>query len=146
MYTYMNANTTNDHYVRDVSFLVVEYTPEIQQIHNEDFGGVITSKGKRYLIIGTTLAKGKNLESKYLDQLIADKIARKRFFDTNPFERFFVISTRYTQINSSSITPGFRVRKRATDDKVEKRSIVEILQDKERNPKGLKLEDLKWGI
>lgn len=146
MYTYMNANTTNDHYVRDVSFLVVEYTPEIQQIHNEDFGGIITSKGKRYLIIGTTLAKGKNLESKYLDQLIADKIARKRFFDTNPFERFFVISTRYTQIDSSSITPGFRVRKRATDDKVEKRSIVEILQDKERNPKGLTIQDLKWLI
>lgn len=146
MYTYMNANTTNDHYVRDVSFLVVEYTPEIQQIHNEDFGGVITSKGKRYLIIGATLAKGKNLESKYLDQLIADKIARKRFFDTNPAERFFVISTRYTQIDSSSITPGFRVRKRATDDKVEKRSIVEILQDKERNPKGLTIQDLKWLI
>ena len=146
LYTYMGKNATNDSSVCRIQFLAVEYTPEIQRIHNKDLGGVVTSNGKQYLIIGNTFAKGSNVFKKYTEQVNSDKIKRKKFFDSHPGERFFVVQDRYTQIDPSSIFTGRLVAQLLTDKELKTRSITELLNDPNRNPKGLILEDLKWLI
>ena len=146
LYTYMGKNATNDSSVCRIQFLAVEYTPEIQRIHNKDLGGVVTSNGKQYLIIGNTFAKGSNVFKKYTEQVNSDKIKRKKFFDSHPGERFFVVQDRYTQIDPSSISSGRLVKQLLTDKEPSVRTISELLNDPQRNPKGLILEDLKWAI
>ena len=146
LYTYMGKNATNDSSVCRIQFLAVEYTPEIQRIHNKDLGGVVTSNGKQYLIIGNTFAKGSNVFKKYTEQVNSDKIKRKKFFDSHPGERFFVVQDRYTQIDPSSISSGRLVTQLLTDKEPSVRTISELLNDPQRNPKGLILEDLKWAI
>lgn len=146
LYTDMRPNATNDESVQDNMFLAVEYTPEVQSIHNDKLGGVITSNGKQYLIIGTVYAKGTDVFNQYKTQLLEDKIARKQFFDANPSERFFVNTNRHTAINTATITAGRLVRQLTTDSEVQIRTISELLSDEARNPKGLTIGDLKWGI
>ena len=146
LYTYMGRNATNDRLVSNIQFLAVEYTPEVQRIHNKDLGGVVTSNGKQYLIIGSLYAKGNQVFEKYKKQINKDKIERKKFFDKNPSERFFVVQDRYTQIDNSSISSGRLVRQLLTDKESSVRTISELLNDPQRNPKGLILEDLKWAI
>lgn len=146
LYTYMGRNATNDRLVSNIQFLAVEYTPEVQRIHNKDLGGVVTSNGKQYLIIGSLYAKGNQVFEKYKKQINKDKIERKKFFDENPSERFFVVQDRYTQIDNSSISSGRLVKQLLTDKEPSVRTISELLNDPQRNPKGLILEDLKWAI
>ena len=146
LYADYHRNATNDDALSDFMLLAVEYTPSIQGIHNDALGGVVTAKGKQYLVIGTMgFAPGNRAQGNaYRQHLYEGKVARKKYFDANPSERFFVDTSRHTQIQS--VTSGRLVRQLATDAEVEIRSISELLADKARNPKGLTMGDLKWGI
>lgn len=146
LYADYHRNATNDDALSDFMLLAVEYTPSIQGIHNDALGGVVTANGKQYLIIGTMgFAPGNRAQGNaYRQHLYEGKVARKKYFDANPSERFFVDTSRHTQIQN--VTSGRLVRQLATDAEVEIRSISELLADKARNPKGLTMGDLKWGI
>ena len=146
MLTDMRPNATNDRDVSKTVFLTVEYSSKVQNIHNNELGGIITSNGKQYLIIGIMGSqKGNNAQKGEVFEIMKDmQVKRKRAFDANPSERFFVDRSRHTK--AVGLTAGRLVRQLTTDSEVQIRTISELLADKTRNPKGLTLEDLKWGI
>lgn len=146
LYADYHKNATNDDALSDFMLLAIEYNSDVQSIHNESLGGVVTANGKQYLIIGTMgFAPGNRAQGdSYRQHLYEGKVARKQYFDTNPSERFFVDTSRHTKIQDA--TAGRLVRQLATDAEVQIRTISELLADEARNPKGLTMGDLKWGI
>lgn len=142
-----NENATHDDHMKDNIFEVVEYTPEVAKIHKDERGGVINANGKRWLIIGVVGPRAENKEQgAYLRNLKEKVIKRNRYkhSQANPTERFYVDPGYYTHIES--IGAGWLVRKLDGDTEVKIRNIRELLEDPNRNPRGLALEDLKWGI
>ena len=139
-------NSTNDSHLNDYVLEVVEYTPEVQKVHNESLGGVITSNNKKWLIIGTLgFSKGNSEQGNNFRNLKYKlKVDRKTYFESNPNERFYVNPNFETKVEY--IGAGNVVRKLENDTEVKIRTIQELLDDSIRNPRGLKLKDLKWGI
>lgn len=143
MFVKFDKNATNDDAMVDFALLTVEYTQDVADIHNDKNGGVITSDGKQYLVVGTLgFARGNRAQGDMVRSVL--KSGQKSWFDAHPSERFFVDTRKHTQIQS--ITSGRLVRQLATDSEVQIRSISELLTDETRNPKGLTIGDLKWGI
>lgn len=143
MFVKFDKNATNDDAMVDFALLTVEYTQDVANIHNDKNGGVITSDGKQYLVVGTLgFARGNRAQGDMVRSIL--KSGQKSWFDAHPSERFFVDTRKHTQIQS--ITSGRLVRQLATDAEVQIRSISELLADESRNPKGLTIGDLKWGI
>lgn len=146
LFVKVERNATNDDAMADFPLLVVEYTDDIANIHNDKNGGVLTSEGKQYLVIGTLgfpTGTGRGAQGNMFREVL-NKSPRKPFFDANPSERFYVNKNKHTQIQD--ISSGRLVRQLATDSEVQIRSISELLADEARNPKGLTMGDLKWGI
>lgn len=163
-------NATNDRAMQTFLMLVLDYDDNINKhitsIHNDDNGGVIESNGKKYLIIGTVGygSKNKNAEKLTLyDTLWSNnpntgngyglmKLARAKFFNSHPNERFYVNETLSTEIVSSYPTPGWVVRQSEVDDVPGIfRSISELLYkngkiNEDRNPYHYDLENVAWGI
>lgn len=146
LYVTMERNATNDDALSDFALLCVEYTDKIANIHDDSLGGVITSNGKRYLIIGTMgFSSNNRAQGDSFRKILYDgKVRRKQYFDSNPSERFFVDTSRHSAIQA--VTAGRLVRQLISDSGVEIRSISDLLNSKERNPKGLTITELKWGI
>lgn len=143
MFVKFDKNATNDDAMVDFALLTVEYTQDVADIHNDKNGGVITSDGKQYLVVGTLgFARGNRAQGDMVRSIL--KSGQKSWFDAHPSERFFVDTRKHTQIQN--ITSGRLVRQLATDAEVQIRSISELLADESRNPKGLTIGDLKWGI
>lgn len=143
MFVKYDRNATNDDAMVDFALLTVEYTQDVAGIHNDKNGGVITSDGKQYLVVGTIgFAKGNRAQGDMVRSIL--RSGQKSWFDAHPSERFFVDKRKHTQIQS--ISSGRLVRQLATDSEVQIRSISELLADEARNPKGLTIGDLKWGI
>lgn len=143
MFVKFDKNATNDDAMVDFALLTVEYTQDVADIHNDKNGGIITSDGKQYLVVGTLgFARGNRAQGDMVRSIL--KSGQKSWFDAHPSERFFVDTRKHTQIQS--ITSGRLVRQLATDAEVQIRSISELLADESRNPKGLTIGDLKWGI
>lgn len=146
LFVKFERNATNDDAMSDFPLLVVEYTSDIASIHNDKNGGVLTSGGKQYLVIGTLgfpTGTGKGAQGSMFRDVL-NKSPRKPFFDANPSERFFVNKNMHTKIHG--LTAGRLVRQLTTDSEVQIRTISELLSDEARNPKGLTMGDLKWGI
>lgn len=143
MFVKFDKNATNDDAMVNFVLLTVEYTQDVANIHNDKNGGVITSDGKQYLVVGTLgFASGNRAQSDMVRSIL--KSGQKSWFDAHPSERFFVDTRKHTQIQS--IASGRLVRQLATDAEIQIRSISELLADESRNPKGLTMGDLKWGI
>ena len=143
MFVKYDRNATNDDAMVDFALLTVEYTQDVAGIHNNKNGGVITSDGKQYLVVGTLgFARGNRAQGDMVRSIL--RSGQKSWFDAHPSERFFVDKRKHTQIQS--ISSGRLVRQLATDSEVQIRSISELLADGARNPKGLTMGDLKWGI
>lgn len=143
MFVKYDRNATNDDAMVDFVLLTVEYTQDVAGIHNNKNGGVITSDGKQYLVVGTLgFAKGNRAQGDMVRSIL--RSGQKSWFDAHPSERFFVDKRKHTQIQS--ISSGRLVRQLATDSEVQIRGISELLADEARNPKGLTMGDLKWGI
>lgn len=146
LFVKVERNATNDHAMADFPLLVVEYTDEIASIHNDKNGGILTSEGKQYLVIGTLgfpTGTGRGAQGNMFRDVL-NKSPRKPFFDAHPSERFYVNRNKHTQIQD--ISSGRLVRQLTTDSEVQIRTISELLADEARNPKGLTMGDLKWGI
>lgn len=146
VYINPQRNATNDAALENFPLLVVEYNDKVKRIHNEDRGGVITANGSQYLIVGTLGYSFKNtLQKETFTQLLTKgKNLRDIYFNANTSERFFVDRNLSTEVEQ--MTSGRIVRETVNDSETQIRSITELLSDPNRNPKGLKLEDLKWGI
>lgn len=143
---YVNPKTTatDDACFSDTAMLAVEYTDKISKIHNNDRGGVITANGKQYLIIGTLGFNNREQQSNYVSVHNPAKGSRLKYFTANPNERFYILPTAHTEI--AEMTSGRITRQLESDSEVKVRPVTELLSDSNRNPKGLKLQDLKWGI
>lgn len=143
---YVNPKTTatDDACFSDTAMLAVEYTDKISKIHNNDRGGVITANGKQYLIIGTLGFNNREQQSNYVSVHNPAKGSRLKYFTANPNERFYILPTAHTEI--AEMTSGRITRQLESDSEVKIRPITELLSEPNRNPKGLKLQDLKWGI
>lgn len=135
-------------------FQVVEYTDAIKKIHNEKRGGVITSNGKEYLLIGITgFSTSKpgifNPEIAHYN-FIADKVlksARNNYTSqTNEISRdaYYVHPTMSTRIKN--IEAGWIVTQTTEDSEKQSRSLGELLADETRNPHGITAENSKWLI
>lgn len=135
-------------------FQVVEYTDAIKKIHNEKRGGVITSNGKEYLLIGITgFSTSKpgifNPEVAHYN-FIADKVlktARNNYTSqTNEISReaYYVHPTMSTKIKN--IEAGWIVTQTTEDSEKQSRSLGELLTDETRNPHGITAENSKWLI
>lgn len=146
LYVNPQANATDDAALNDFSLLAVEYTDAVKKVHNEDRGGVVTANGKQYLIVGT-MGFDRNNSAQgdtYRSILYQGKKNRYKYFTENPSERFFVDPSGHTEIEQ--MTSGRIVREMVGDTETKVRPVTELLPDSKRNPKGLKLQDLKWGI
>ena len=143
---YVNPKTTatDDACFSDTAMLAVEYTDKISKIHNNDRGGVITANGKQYLIIGTLGFNNREQQSNYVSVHNPAKGSRLKYFTANPNERFYILPTAHTEI--AEMTSGRITRQLESDSEVKIRPITELLSEPNKNPKGLKLQDLKWGI
>lgn len=161
---------TNDRAMNTFLMLVLDYDDNINKhitsIHNDDNGGVIESNGKKYLIIGTVGYgdKKKNAEKLALYDILWSnnphtgngyglmKLARAKFFNSHPNERFYVNETLSTEIVPSYPTPGWVVRQSEVDDVPGIfRSINDLLYkngkiNEDRNPYHYDLENVAWGI
>lgn len=124
---------------------VVEYTPAVQKIHNENLGGVIPVGDTRYLVVGS-LSWYKNADS-------------KGFYDiANPLRAeagkaggiYYVHPTMYTEV--AKINSGYIVKQQEGEVKAEKRRLSTLFYNEdgsintERNPNELNLEDAIFGI
>ena len=139
-------NATNDADMNDHVLEVVEYTPQVAKVHKESNGGVITANGKRWLVVGT-LGFGRysgEQRKVYGDLKYELKKRRFQYIKANPNERFYVDPFYSTEV--AKLDAGWVTRRLAGDTEVKIRSIRELLNDEARNPRGLALEDLKWGI
>lgn len=85
-------------------FLVVEYTDKVAKQHLPENGGVITSNGKQYLIVGTmwnTKAQD-STEAASTMQATRTTLQRKgvEFFDANPAENYYVDPVMNTEMTT----------------------------------------------
>ena len=146
LYVNPQTNATDDAALNDFSLLAVEYTDAVKKVHNEDRGGVITANGKQYLIVGTMGFDRTNQAQgdTYRSVLYQGKKNRYKYFTENPSERFYVDPSGHTEVEQ--MTSGRIVREIVGDTETKVRPVTELLSDPNRNPKGLKLQDLKWGI
>lgn len=139
-------NATNDVDMNDHVLEVVEYTPQVAKVHKESNGGVISANGKRWLVVGT-LGFGRYSEEQrkvYGNLKYELKKKRYQYIKDNPSERFYVDPFYSTEV--AKLDAGWITRRIVGDTEVKIRSIRELLDDEARNPRGLALEDLKWGI
>lgn len=152
-------NATHDNDVATDTFLVVDYDNSINKnitnTHNRDNGGVIESNGKKYLIVGVLgWGKGGKESPKFplYDILHNNRYgllftsARGKHFKEHPEDRFYVAENVETEIVPRSLIPGYIIKQLETDEHPKYRSITELLADDNRNPQGLTLDDLSWGI
>ena len=146
LYVNPQTNATDDAALNDFSLLCVEYTDAVKKVHNEDRGGIITANGKQYLIVGTMGFDRTNPAqgNTYRNVLYQGKKNRYKYFTENPSERFYVDPSGHTEVEQ--MTSGRIVREMVGDTETKVRPVTELLSDSKRNPKGLKLQDLKWGI
>lgn len=132
-------------------FQVVEYTDEIKKIHNEEYGKPIFIGNKPYLIIGVSGYNSNNKAEMDAYNRIADSTKRVRYATTKRIKsegkripEFVINPTIHTEIKE--IQAGWVVKQTTKDDEVKDRAITELIEDKERNPHGITLQNSKWLI
>lgn len=162
-------NATKDGDVKTHLFLVLDYDNKINKgitsIHDDANGGVITSNGKKYLIIGTVGYPNGNIAKRQLRDVLFtnDPSSGKKmgiggshyglvkqgsgaFFNAHPEERFWVPEYLSTEIVPHSLIPGYIVNQQEGDEGRQYRRVSELLKG-DRNPLGYNsLEDLGWMI
>lgn len=141
--------------ITETVFLVVEYTDKVEAIHNKDFGGVIDFNGKKYLIIGTLSSNSKKYPQGFETRNFIYNKLRSDSWSSGIYEgqvnkdgisgtEKYYVSTDY-KLTIREISGGIFVRSIEGED-VKLRSIGDLIKDPKRNPRGLKFEDLKFGI
>lgn len=149
---------TNSDFLSDTLFLVMDYdnkeNPDITNIHKESDGGVITSDGRKYLVVGI-VGYHNDAQQRLYNVLFSNnsaqygkaKVGGLQWFNEHPGERFRVVEGLSTEIVPDSIVPGYRVKQMESDTSQQKRTIGELLDKKNgRNPYNLTWETIGFGI
>lgn len=124
------------------SLAVIEYTDEVAKIHDEKRGGVIESGGKKYLIVGTI---GYHNDASRKSQAIMHDLRKSlSTASESSTDQFYVEEN--TQTHIKKVYSGYKTNVLPGEEKPQIRSIKDLVNDPKRNPKGLKLGQLKWGI
>lgn len=130
-------------------FLVVEYTDRVAKHHLPENGGVITSNGKQYLIVGTmwnTKAQERT-EAANLMQATRNTLQRNgvNYFNANPAERFYVDPAMNTEV--TTFYSGHIVH--TVNDESHPRTITELLDEHNRthtSADSMSMSDLGFGV
>lgn len=127
---------------RNTTLAVIEYTDEVAKIHDEKRGGVIESNGKKYLIIGTI---GYHDSASRKSKAVVNKLRESLGIAAqSSTDQFYVEETSQTHVKK--VYSGYKTNVLPGEEKPQVRSIKDLVNDPKRNPKGLKLGQLKWGI
>ena len=127
---------------RNTTLAVIEYTDEVAKVHDEKRGGVIESNGKKYLIVGTIgYQNNVSRKSKAIVNNLRESLGVAS--ESCP-DQFYVEETSQTHIKK--VYSGYKTNVLPGEEKPQIRSIKDLVNDPKRNPKGLKLGQLKWGI
>lgn len=132
----INKEGLNRHIVN-----VVEFTPEIEAIHNKDLGGVVEVDGKRYLVIGTTAWNGNNMRP-FFD--IAEPLREASRASFNAGAEYYIHPTMYSKI--AKIDAGRLVKQQVNEESAKFRTLGELFADEARNPSGITFKNAIFGI
>ena len=155
-------NVTHDGDMKTHLMLVLDYDNKINKgitnIHNDENGGVLESNGKKYLVIGTVGYGNRNADKLALYDILFSnnpkstngyglvKRGQGEFFRAHPDDRFYVPENLSTEVVPMSLIPGYIVKQLESDSNPEFRSIRELVADPARNPQGIEMKDLAFGI
>lgn len=122
-----------------VTLLGIEYTKDVQRVHNDSRGGVITYNGKQYLIIGNMGFNNENKASRELYyQYLNDYREVTKPEDWKRGNTFFVDLNHPFQVDS--IDAGSKLK----SDKM--LSLEELLSDLSTNPQELRYGNIPFGV
>lgn len=146
----VNKETKNDQRVSSNIFLVVEYTDEVAKHHLPQNGGVITSNGKQYLIVGTmwnTKAQD-GTDAARLMQQTRDNLQTNgvNFFMRTSGERFYVdpvMNTRVTTFYSGHVINTVNGRTEPAHTIAE---LIESYNKTHAKADNIDLSDLGFGV
>lgn len=155
-------NATHDGDMKTHLMLVLDYDNNINKgitnIHNDENGGVLRSNGKNYLVIGVVGYGNNNADKLALYDILFSKSLKSKngiglakrgsgkFFEDNLNERFYVPEGLSTEVVAGSLIPGYIVKQLEGEENAQYRSVTELLKDQQRNPLGLDMQSLAWGI
>jgi len=133
--------------VQDSLILAIRLTPEIAKYHDPARGS-IKANGGEYIVIGSAWFSSPEMGNTYRAMLLDMKRHRKEYLEAHEGETVYVDETYSTRISSNGLTNGYLVKQLLGDTEVKYRSVAELANGVvgERNPEGLSVEDLKWGI
>lgn len=130
-------------------FLVVEYTDKVAKHHLPENGGVITSNGKQYLIVGTmwSTKAQEGTEAANLMQTTRNTLQRNgvNYFDANPSERFYVDPVMNTEV--TTFYSGHIVH--TVDGESNPHTIIELLDEHNKTHTAvdrMDVSDLGFGV
>ena len=120
---------------------VVEFTPDIEAIHNKELGGVVEVDGKRYLTIGTVFDNHNGMPGFFTIANIVRPASREAF--KNGAE-LYVHPSAYTKV--AKIDAGRYVKQQVGESQAEFRTLGQLFADQSRNPNGITFENAIFGI
>lgn len=132
-----NDPLTTNHIIQ-----VIEYDSNVEKIHDDSLGGVITAtdgkEKKRYLVVGTTYTHG----NWYAYNTIGNPL--KEYIKANPKTPFYVHPTMYTKV--AKMDAGRLIRQQKGETEIKYRSLSELFNDPSRNPGKISFENAIFGI
>lgn len=138
----------------DVVLQVVEFTPQVEKHHIKDSdgkylnGGVFTSGGKRWLVIGTFGYNPSMSEMKtaWMNTINTIKSEGRSFFNANTAESYYVSPNFSTKVDSESRYAGWIVDAFNTQEAGTVRTLKSLMSDKRTNPHGINYDNAVFGI
>ena len=132
-----NDPLTTNHIIQ-----VIEYTSDIEKIHDDNLGGVITAtdgkEEKRYLVVGSTYSHiGMGAYNAIGNPL-------KAYLKSNPKTPFYVHPTIYSKV--AKMDAGRLIKRQKGETEVKYRTLGELFADSSRNPSGISFETAILGI
>lgn len=121
--------------------LVIPFTEEVKKHHKEKNGSIISYNGQEFLVIGTV---GYNNETTRKENNSLEQYLYASHKGQEPSEGFLVygnVSTKVTRLKGGEL-----VKQLEDDSSIQYRSIVDLVEDSNRNPHGFTLDNLPFGI
>lgn len=121
--------------------LVIPFTEGVKKHHKEKNGSIISYNGQEFLVIGTV---GYNNETTRKENNSLEQYLYASHKGQEPSEGFLVygnVSTKVTRLKGGEL-----VKQLEDDSSIQYRSIVDLVEDSNRNPHGFTLDTLPFGI
>lgn len=99
----------------------------------------LATKSRKQKVFGATDSKAQNGDG-------VIRLERDAYFPSHTKERFYVSSNYSTEIVPYSLIPGWNVHRMEHDTEGKHRPVIELMQDKDRNPFGLTIGNASWAI